>query len=318
VERALITGGCGFVGRHFTQDLVRRGYDVTVVDDLSAGPAPADWPAFVRPPRDFRFLRADARDFFKETTQSFDLILHLSAVVGGRLTIEGDPLKVATDLAIDAMFFNWLPKLKPAPKKVIYFSSSAAYPTRFQTSQSPKLLSEEMIDFNEDIGQPDMTYGWSKLTGEFLAKFSAEQYGLNVVMYRPFSGYGEDQHLSYPFPSIVTRVVNKESPITIWGSGNQTRDFIHIDDCVEGVMVTMNQMAPGECLNLGWGRSTSFYELAKICMKTAGHDAEIIADTTKPEGVFARVADCTRFFRLYKPRITLEEGVERAVRYLSK
>lgn len=317
-QKALITGGCGFVGRHFTNDLIRRGYEVTVVDDLSTGLSLEKWPVFLRPKGEFRFLKADAREYFKESSESFDLILHLAAVVGGRMTIEGDPLKVATDLAIDAMFFNWLPRLKPQPKKVLYFSSSAAYPINLQTESKNQRLSEELIDFNKDIGVPDMTYGWSKLTGEFLAKYSVENYGIDVVTYRPFSGYGEDQDMTYPFPSIIKRVVNKEDPIVVWGSGKQTRDFIHIDDCVEAVMVTMDKLSAGEAINLTSGFGTSFFDLAKIAMKKLGHEVGLRNDLTKPEGVFARVGDNTKLSKFFTPRISLEEGVEKEIKYLSE
>jgi GDP-L-fucose synthase len=318
MKKALITGGCGFVGRHFTYDLIKRGYDVTVVDDLSTGMEIRSWPEHVKPARKFRFVRFDARDFFMRSKESFDLIVHLAAVVGGRMTIEGDPLKVGTDLAIAAMFFNWLPKLKPLPKKVLYFSSSAVYPIKFQTRAEQRRLSEEMIDFGKDIGMPDMTYGWSKLSGEFLAKYAVEKYGLDIVTYRPFSGYGEDQDMTYPFPSIINRIVRKESPIIVWGSGDQKRDFIHVDDVVEAVYVTMDKICPGGALNLCSGEGKSFFELAKIATGILGYKTEIKNDPSKPEGVFARVGDSTGMEKFYKPRISLEEGIKREIKYLSK
>jgi len=316
-KKVLITGGCGFVGRHFTYNLINKGYDITIVDDLSTGLKPDLWPCFVKPKRNFKLLVGDAREYFKESTESFDLVLHLAAVVGGRMTIEGDPLKVATDLAIDAMFFNWLSKLTTKPKKVVYFSSSAAYPIDLQTEIHNVKLSEEMIDFSKSIGVPDMTYGWSKLTGEFLAQHSVEKYGLDVVIYRPFSGYGEDQDFTYPFPSIIRRVTKKEDPIVVWGSGNQTRDFIHIDDCVEGVLESMDKLRSGEALNLTSGKGTSFFELAKMCMEITGHKVELKNDPSKPEGVFARVGDNSKMLKYYVPRINLKEGIAREIEFIS-
>lgn len=315
--RALVTGGCGFVGRHFTLNLIKRGYNVTVIDDLSTGLEPSNWPRFLKPQSDFNFYKVDARDYFKNSGESFDLVLHLAAVVGGRMTIEGDPLKVATDLAIDAMFFNWLSKLKTKPGKVVYFSSSAAYPIGLQTKSHNIKLSEDIIDFSKSIGVPDMTYGWSKLTGEFLVQHSVEKYGLDVVIYRPFSGYGEDQDFTYPFPSIIRRVVQKEDPIVVWGSGNQTRDFIHIDDCVEGVLESMNKLRPGEALNLTSGKGTSFFELAKMCMEITGHKVELKNDLSKPEGVFARVGNNSKMLKYYTPKINLRKGIEREVEFIS-
>jgi len=312
----LITGGCGFVGRRFAIWLLSHDYEVTIVDDLSSGLELEGWPCFLRP-NDLSHLTAhyvDFRDFAKEQQPDFALIVHLAAVVGGRLTIDGDPLRVATDLAIDATFFNWLAKSSARPK-VLYFSSSAAYPISEQTELHHKRLSEDLIDFHGTLGIPDMTYGWSKLTGEYLALHAVAEYEMDVKIYRPFSGYGEDQDFSYPFPSIVRRVGCRESPIIVWGSGRQLRDFIHIDDVVHAVFATAWTGLPGDALNIGSGVGHSFSELARIACRVTGHEAEIVNDATKPEGVFARVGDCTRMFKHFRPRISLEEGVHRVYRY---
>lgn len=311
--KALVTGGCGFVGRHFVRWLLNRDYEVTVVDDLSTGLPPEKWPASLRiggrRSRQVTFNKCDFRDFAKETNADYDLIVHLAAVVGGRMTIEGDPLSVATDLAIDATLFNWAVKAKPMPRKVIYFSSSAAYPICEQTPENNRPLHEDMIDFGSRLDVPDMTYGWSKLTGEFLARFASEKYGLDVAIYRPFSGYGEDQDFSYPFPSIIRRVANGESPMVVWGSGNQLRDFIYIEDVIEAVFATAYKLPSCKPLNLGSGEGISFRQLAGLACRVLGHRAEIVNDATKPEGVFARIADCSRMFQYYRPTTSLDRGI---------
>jgi GDP-L-fucose synthase len=313
--RALVTGGCGFVGRHFVNKLLDLDYHVTIVDNLSSGVSLEAWPVHLAIPPQKRqnvaFHLADVRSFCREISPAFDLIVHLAAVVGGRTTIEGDPLAVATDLAIDADMFNWVVG-KVRPKKLIYFSSSAAYPISHQTPEFNCPLPENLISFRRTLGVPDLTYGWAKLTGEFLAGFAVEKYGVDVNIYRPFSGYGEDQDLSYPFPSIVRRIANRESPLVVWGSGRQLRDFIHIDDIVDAVLASKDRLSPGEALNLGSGIGTSFVELAAIACSVFGHSAKIANDSSKPEGVFARVGDCSRMFQFYVPKIKLEQGLERA------
>jgi nucleoside-diphosphate-sugar epimerase len=90
-----------------------------------------------------------------------------------------------------------------------------------------------MIDFGEILGKPDYTYGWSKLTGEYLGRIAVEKYKLKVAVVRPFSGYGEDQEPVYPFPAIALRVAARRNPVIVWGNGLQSRDFVHIDDAVE-------------------------------------------------------------------------------------
>jgi UDP-glucose 4-epimerase len=316
---ALVTGGCGFVGRHFVKWLLQNGYEVVVVDDLSTGLAPERWPEHLRVRRDqeqrIRFELVDFREYARTARPDFDLIIHLAAVVGGRLTIEGDPLAVATDLAIDASFFNWVVRHPPLPRRVFNFSSSAAYPIHLQTPAAHRPLAEEMIRFDEAMGVPDMTYGWAKLTAEFLAGYAADRYGLNVVSFRPFSGYGEDQDFTYPFPSVIRRAARRESPIVVWGSGEQLRDFIYIDDVVEASFACAEHMAPGSALNLGSGTGTSFMELARMACAVVGHEAEIINDSTKPEGVFGRVGDCRRMLAHHQPRVSLEDGIRIVYEY---
>ena len=142
--KILITGHKGFVGRNFIKALPDS--DITGID-LKDG--------------------NDCRDFFKTNTEQFDLVIHLAAIVGGRATIEGEPLSVATDLSIDAEFFNWVQRTKPI--NTVYFSSSAAYPIDLQNSHRLLRLAEH--DLNLDgVRNPDLTYGWAKLTGEYLAR----------------------------------------------------------------------------------------------------------------------------------------------------
>jgi nucleoside-diphosphate-sugar epimerase len=315
MKRALVTGGCGFVGRRFVRRLVDNGWDVTVVDDMSTGQLPADW-AFPpsEGPYSFYCAKEDVRTSFRVLCAAqYGLIIHCAAVVGGRQNIDGDPLGVAQNLAIDSDFFRWLARTGRKDQKVVYFSSSAVYPVDLQQEQSHCRLSEGLVDLNRTrIGMPDQTYGWSKLSGERLAKVAVETHGLDVVIYRPFGGYGEDQDLTYPFPSIVKRVMDGESPVTVWGSGNQERDFIHIEDVVTVVLDTMNKLKPGEALNIGTGKALSFLQLARWACMALEHPPKVANDASKPQGVFSRVADTHRLEALlpgWRPSIDVDRGI---------
>jgi nucleoside-diphosphate-sugar epimerase len=237
------------------------------------------------------------------------MVFHCAALVGGRLFIENAPLSVALDLSIDAEFFNWV--VRTRPKAVAYFSSSAAYPIELQTLNSGHKLKETDIDLN-NIKNPDYTYGWAKLTGEYLAQFALEN-KINVKVFRPFSGYGEDQDLAYPFPSFIMRGKMKENPFHIWGNGQQVRDWIHIDDIVRAVDEAFKQDVPGP-INLGNGRATSFLELADLVQKEAGYSAPVSLQSDMPSGVMYRVSDNSKLLSFYTPKITLEEGIARALK----
>jgi nucleoside-diphosphate-sugar epimerase len=308
--RVLITGGCGFVGRHFTKRFVDQGHCVVVVDSLvsESAKAPLDWPKHLR--CQFEFLDMDCRKFFMTNMDSWDLVIHLAAIVGGRANMENHPMSVADDLAIDADFFSWAVKNKNNINHLIYFSSSAAYPVEHQCGDTK--LDENMINFEKTLGVPDLTYGWSKLTGEYLARTASRVYGLKVACYRPFSGYGEDQDEVYPFIGILNRVLRKEDPVTIWSDA--TRDFIHIEDIVSWVIETYPSMTDGSALNLGTGEGTSFRKLVEKMLEISKHSASILIKNEMPQGVYYRVSNKNSNF---VPKITLDEGIARSIEYLS-
>lgn len=285
--KILITGDAGFVGRAFHRALDNKGHDITGIDIANG---------------------IDCRDFFKKDDTKYDVVIHLAAIVGGRATIEGNPLAVATDLAIDSDMFQWAIRTKP--KHVVYFSSSAAYPIYLQRLAYKQSLRENDINLDH-IRTPDLSYGWAKLTGETLARYARNE-GLNVTVLRPFSGYGSDQALDYPFPSLIERAKRKADPFDVWGTGEQTRDFIHIDDIVAATFEAVKNKI--NTLNLCTGRPTSFIQLAEMTMLQAGYLAPIRKHPGKPSGVEYRVGNPTKMLEIYTPKISLEEGIARALK----
>lgn len=323
MTRILITGGAGFVGRRFCRRFLDAGHEVHCVDPIAPDTGGIDpdagWPLFS--PRDFerfRFFREDCRPWFRQHADDhYDYVLHLAAMVGGRAMIENKPLAVADDLSIDAEYWQWAERARP--DKTLCFSSSAAYPVAYQREGDYRLLTEDMIKFDGDIGMPDMTYGWAKLTCEYLARLAFEKHGLESVCYRPFSGYGEDQDDTYPFPSIVKRAIEKagEPVLTVWGTGDQMRDFIHIEDCVDGVLSTMDRIDDGEALNLSTGIYTSFKDFAREAAAAVGYHPEVIGLSAQPSGVFARAGDTARQKSLgFHPTIPFSQGIIRMVSHL--
>ena len=322
MKYALVTGGCGFVGKYFCKRLLNEDYCVLCVDSLvsESSSHPNSWPSHLFCVcKQFEFLHVDVRDFFTlpyYVNRKYDLIIHLAAIVGGRVNIENNPLAVAEDLSIDADFFKFLSMMPVKPGKVVYFSSSAAYPIEFQRNDDIQLkLRENMIDFSKNIGVPDYTYGMSKLIGEYLAKIAHEKYGINIVCYRPFSGYGETQHEAYPFIAILKRFMRKENPVEIWS--NTTRDFVYIDDIVDCVFKTKDKISDGSAVNIGSGEGISFLHLAKKMETITGQKSHIKILRNKPVGVEYRVADICIVNSLgWKPTTSLEIGISKCLDYV--
>lgn len=329
---ALVTGGCGFVGRNLTRRLLSEGYRLWIVDDCSIGRHCDEWlPGSSRRREIARglieyddgrvyFVHGDARDFFAGrcelgslTEPKFGDVFHLAAIVGGRLVIDGNPMAVALDLALDALCFNWAVRSKP--DRLLYASSSAAYPVDLQGKDGAVALKESDIQFGGRLGQPDMTYGWSKLTGEYLARIAHKHYGLHTACVRPFSGYGEEQDLTYPVPSIALRAAKRENPITVWGSGLQGRDFVHIEDCIEAMLRILARVNDGSAVNIGSGRLVNFQEVARLFARLEGYEAAVKPLDDKPVGVHSRYADISLMRETldWEPRITIEEGFRRVL-----
>lgn len=263
------------------------------------------------------FIHSDVRQFFgayladPSGYPAFGDVIHLASIVGGRALIDGDPLLVATDLAIDADMFHWARTARL--DRLLYASSSAAYPIHLQGSIGSVALKETDICFDHQIGLPDMTYGWSKLTGEYLARIAAKSYGLHVTCIRPFSGFGEDQDPTYPVPAIARRAAQKEDPLTVWGTGRQARDFVYIDDCVEFMFRAMDSIGDGSGVNIGSGVLTDFITVANIFTEIAGYSPQILPLESNPVGVQNRYAD-TSFVRRHfqwTPRTPLREGFKK-------
>jgi nucleoside-diphosphate-sugar epimerase len=332
----LVSGGAGFVGRNMVNRLYRSTNDrILFIDDLSVGVHPEKWldQPLKRKVKDLEiygeeerlvFMKGDFRSFLRKIISnsqflkddyqlpitSFADVFHFAAIVGGRAKIDGDPMMVALDLSIDAEFFYWI--CKQQPERVLYPSSSAAYPVDLQTDTHAIALSESDIDFKK-MGQPDMTYGWSKLTGEYLAHIAAKHYGVKVTCIRPFSGYGEDQDLTYPIPAIAARAANKENPFEVWGSGKQGRDFVHIDDVLDCTLLAMDKITDGTAINIGMGKLTSFLEIIDVFTGFAGYKPTIKPLLDKPVGVHSRYCnmDFVKETLGWEAKISIEEGMRR-------
>lgn len=341
----LVTGGAGFVGRWLADSLLADGADLWIVDDLSTGLHPSEWAervgasptgagthgaeCFEHPSGRITFVQADAVAFFGAQLDlpGFDPNLraielprfaqayHLASVVGGRKKIEGQPLHVGIDLAIDSTFMLWVAEAGLV-ERMLYASSSAAYPVELQAEEGNVALEEGAIDFpNARISMPDLTYGWSKLTGEYLTYLLASVHGIPCCCVRPFSGYGEDQDLDYPVPAIARRAARREDPLVVWGSGRQARDFVHISDCIRAMRAAIERIEDGTAINIGSGEVTDFLTVARILAELEGYAPEIAGTGTGPVGVHARYAspELARERIGFEPAVSLREGLSRVL-----
>ena len=284
--RALVSGDAGFIGRNFTRRLLADGWHVDGFDIRTDG--------------------VDAREYFPASDRAYDLLVHAAAVVGGRVSIDGDPLGIAQNMGIDHAALSWAVR---TGTPVLYFSSSAAYPVALQRGRGHALVEGDVNLWH--VGRPDQTYGWSKVTGEVMVE-AARAAGATVSVVRPFSGYGTDQDTDYPFRAFLDRARARLDPFEVWGDGQQARDFIHVDDVFDACMAIVAS-GTTDPVNLCTGRATSFLDLARMVTTAVGYQPTITPLPDKPVGVRCRVGSPVRMRRYHEPRITLEEGIRRAL-----
>lgn len=317
MKKILITGWCGFVWRHLTKRLSQDpNNQITIIDNLSTGSKLEDWPNHLKCDV-YKVIYWDCLEYFTNNIEDyFDEIFHLAAIVEWRLAIENEALKVSKDLMIDSAMFYRATKVKPG--KIIYFSSSAVYPIRLQTKENNLNLKEEFIDVSKDlIEMPDMSYGWAKMTGEYLSYLAHSKYWLNIAVYRPFSGYWEDQAMTYPTPSIIQRVIDSIGDVIVWGSGEQSRDFIYIEDCISGILQTYTKINDWSPINLWTWVKTTFKEFINQTAEVLWKTVNIVPLLDKPEWVFARYCDRSKQDELwFVPQYSLKDWIKIVADYL--
>ena len=306
-DRVLVTGACGFLGRHLVRRLAALGDTVTGVDTaLPDAPLPCT----------FRHGRAEDYLSSLGPGHTFDTVFHLAATVGGRTVIEGSPLHIARNLELDRTVFDYIARVRTT--RLVYPSSSAVYPLHLQEGEGARALEEADVDFTSGrLGVPDNTYGWVKLTAEFTASLVRPHIEAPIVVYRPFSVYGPGQAEDYPVTAIARRVLARADPLVVWGSGQQVRDFVHIEDFLRIVLGTYRTTAGTAPLNIATGIPVSFAELASEMARIRGYRPTVAPRAEMPAGVAYRVG-CPASIPLdLAPRTPLNGGLRSVLDWLA-
>lgn len=299
-KQALVTGHRGFIGRHFFKALMEGGYDVLGAD--------------IWRENGICYPEDNAHYWYSRGGERFDVVIHAAAAAPNRLAIDTEPQNFMTNVQLDAAFIKYM--AQHPESKGLYFSSSAVYPLELQDADSQWKLKEQFVrDDAYAHYSPADVYGWTKFFGERMATHAIRA-GADIRIVRPFSGYGEDQSDKHPFMAIMKRVFDKEMPIEIWGDGRQVRDWIHVDDIVGASLRILQQPYFGP-INLGTGRGVSMTELARMGAKLLGYEPEFKFLRDKPNGVSYRVSNSNKMHKIRVPRVSLEEGIARAMDHLA-
>lgn len=313
LDSVLITGGAGFIGSNIVERLLSLGVTVTVVDDLSSGRYENIEP-FVENPN-FQFVKGTitALDLLVELIKKRQIrfICHQAAVPSVVKSIE-EPDYTA-DVNIKGTIYVLQAALKSRCKKVVIASSCAIY------GDCPELPKRESMPYS-----PKSPYAITKVANEMYARVYQEIYGLDITCLRYFNVYGKRQSPYSDYAAVIPKFINfalKNDPLTIYGDGLQTRDFIYIEDVVEANLLALNQtQAAMECFNIASGKNINLIELAHIILKLTKSNSEIKHLDPLPGDIRDSLAEIsfTNERLKFKPSYTLEKGLYETVQWFNQ
>lgn len=307
----LVTGGAGFIGSAVVQNLLKRGEEVRVVDNLSKGQEP-------NLPEGVEYLNGDIADAevcrraFRHVSRCF----HLAAKIGGIGYFHRYPAAILDDnnLMLSMVFRT----AAEGNTKVVYVSSSMVF-ERAAEFPTP----EEALDRNPP---PFSAYGFSKLVGEWYCRAFQEEFGTPFAIARPFNAYGPGEYpesepgLAHVIPDLVKKILAGERPITIFGDGSQTRSFTFVEDVADAIVtIGTDPAGEGRDFNIGTGVETSVSELLGLIWRLCGQEGQPEVRTVEPlpVDVRRRVPDITRIRTVlgWEARVSLEEGLRRTIQW---
>ncbi len=315
MTRYLITGGAGFIGSHLSEELLVKGHQVTIIDDLSTGKFENIEHLVENPNFHYAIESVTNNLVLDRIASKCDVIYHLAAAVGVQLVVEKPVLTIETN------FKGTEAVLKTALRyrsKVIITSTSEVY------GKGDRLPFKEDDDvlFGPTVNSR-WTYAGSKMMDEFLALAYFQEKGLPVVVCRLFNTIGPRQTGRYGMvvPRFVKQALAGE-PITVYGDGEQRRSFTWVGDVVQGlVQLAETPEAVGEVFNIGNYRDISILELAQLVKKMTGSSSEIVIipyEEAYKEGfedMRRRLPDISKIKALtgYEPTLVLEEILEKVI-----
>lgn len=299
----LVTGGGGFIGSHLVKKLIGLGHEVIVIDNLSSGDTLAAHPML-------EFIQGDVSDIdiLGQALSRVDYCIHLAAIASVHRCDES---------YLNTHHHNYLPLImifecirqQKLPVSVIYASSAAVYGQINDIAQ----LKESLYP------QPQSLYGVSKLACESVAYAALQSHSIPSVGLRLFNVYGPGQRVNSDYAGVITLFMNRilqNLPITIYGTGKQTRDFIFIDDVIEAIICAVDNVlnAPG-IYNICTNQAISVAKLASTLMQCCDNKVKVNHQSQGQYDILHSLGDRSKaeHFLSFTATTSLRDGLQKTV-----
>ncbi|MEW5807000.1 MAG: GDP-mannose 4,6-dehydratase [Acidobacteriota bacterium] len=306
MENILITGGAGFIGSHLAERSLEKGYEVTVIDNFDPFYDPnvkrQNISKASMDPR-YQLLEGDIRDeefiHFVFGRHTPDIVVHLAARAGVRPSI--DHPVIYNDVNVRGTAIILEACHKHGVKRFIFGSSSSVYGNA------------EKVPFSEDdnVDYPVSPYAATKKAGELLCYTYHHLYGMAIHCLRFFTVFGPRQRPEMAIHKF-TRMIDRDEELTQYGNGKSSRDYTYIEDIIDGVMASIENVSGYEIINLGESKTTSITELIKKLEALLGKKARVRVLPHQPGDVHTTCADIRKAARIlgYAPKFPVDAGLK--------
>lgn len=320
-KNILVTGGAGMIGSNLVKRLVKEGCHTRVVDNLWRGKLDhllENGDPAIDINRDFLNLDLSVPGTLEPHLGDVDWVVHLADIVAGIGFVFGHQGFVfRQNLLINSNVLEACRKAKPAG--LLYVGTACSFPAAKQTGVDAPPLREE----DQYPAYPESAYGWSKLMGEYESLLLEKETGIPVSVLSLHNVYGSPCDFSASTSQVIPSLIRKaldfpQTPFVVWGSGNQGRAFVHVDDVVDAIVSALENGWNQGVIQVGPNECTPISTIARMIVDVSGKDIPIEFDTGKPEGDRGRCADFSKAQRIlgWKPRITMRDGLDRLYEWM--